>query len=79
MTKAKLLENLAVRKLKLLVRMNRFKNWQKRLEGKKTFTEQDGKRSLSYWRKERRLNNRIEYIDNQIREIAYNSDKILFF
>lgn len=72
MTKVKLLENLAVRKLKLEVRMNRFKNWQKTLNEKKMFNKNDSDRSLSYWRKERRLNSRIEFLENKMGEILHD-------
>lgn len=72
MTKVKLLESLAVRKLKLEVRMNRFKNWQKVLNEKKMFNKNDSDRSLSYWRKERRLNSRIEFLENKMGEILHD-------
>lgn len=71
MTKKKLLENLAVRKLKLEVRLNRFKSWQKLLDEKKGFNDKDSKKSLMYWRKERRLSNRIEFVENKMQDILH--------
>lgn len=70
--KEKLLKALQERRIKLEIRKRRFELWQEQIEkkdeaGKATINELH--KSLKYWTKQTRLEDRIEAIENKIRRI----------
>lgn len=70
--KEKLLKALQERRIKLEIRKRRFELWQEQIEkkdeaGKATINELH--KSLKYWTKQTRLEDRIEGIENKIRRI----------
>ena len=70
--KEKLLKALQERRIKLEIRKRRFELWQEQIEkkdeaGKATINELH--KSLKYWTKQSRLEDRIEAIENKIRRI----------
>lgn len=70
--KERLLKALKERRIKLEIRKRRFELWQEEIEkkdeaGKATINELH--KSLKYWTKQTRLEDRIEAIENKIRRI----------
>lgn len=70
--KEKLLKALQERRIKLEIRKRRFELWQEQIEKKDeagTATINELHKSLKYWTKQSRLEDRIEAIENKIRRI----------
>ena len=77
--KEKLLKALQERRIKLEIRKRRFELWQEQIEkkdeaGKATINELQ--KSLKYWTKQTRLEDRIEAIENKIRRIENSKYEI---
>lgn len=78
MKKAKLLKALKDLKVKLECRKRRFELWQEQLETER-ITEENITKSHMYWTKQRRLEERIEAINQEINTIEKNKYSLQIF
>ena len=74
----KLLIALKAKKIKLELKKKRFELWQKEIEKKDErfeATNEELNKSTMWWSKQRRLEDRIEFVENKIREMERRNEK----